>query len=164
MIQQFKYEIDLPPSRKKTSFNLIDYEYFTIPYANDKIPNSPSCHQIPTQAKQNVWIGAINVDDSITTQGAHDELNGHQTKHGKSKVDISLCIRKSYQRTDLKDIFSRFDLVRSMVSHLEVHLPEKPLTFKKISETLKVPQRQFCNEALFVQYEKNKMSAFFWIP
>ena len=43
-----------------------------------------------------------------------------------------------------------------MVSHLEVCLPEKSLTPKKIGETLKGPQRQFWKEYLFVQYENNK--------
>ena len=38
----------------------MDDEDFTIPYINDTIPDSPAGHQFPTQAKQNVWIIAIN--------------------------------------------------------------------------------------------------------
>ena len=48
-----------------------------------------------------------------------------------------------------------------MVSHIEVSLPEKPLTPNNIVEALKGPQRQLLKETLFVQYEKEKMSAFF---
>ena len=36
------------------------------------------------------WIMAINGEESITSQGALDELNHHQTPHGKSKVNVSL--------------------------------------------------------------------------
>ena len=43
-----------------------------------------------------------------------------------------------------------------MFSHLEVSLPEKPLTPKNISESLKGPQRKLWKEPLFVQYDKNK--------
>ena len=50
-----------------------------------------------------------------------------------------------------------------MVSHLEVFLPEKPPTPRKIGEGLKGPQRKLWKEPLFVQYEKKKISAFFWI-
>ena len=49
---------------------------------------------------------------------------------------------KSYQRTDIDDIRSKFDQVRPVVSHLEFHLPEKPFTPKKIGEYLKRPQNQ----------------------
>ena len=55
------YEIELPPSGKKVGFNLLGYEYFTITYITDIILNSPDGHQLTTQAKQNVWIIAINV-------------------------------------------------------------------------------------------------------
>ena len=54
------YEIELPPSGKRIGFNLLDDEYFTIPYITDTIPNSPAVNQLPSQAKQNVWIVAIN--------------------------------------------------------------------------------------------------------
>ena len=54
------YEIVLPPSVKKFGFNLLDDEYFTIPYITDTIPNSPSGHQLPEKAKQYVYNVAIN--------------------------------------------------------------------------------------------------------
>ena len=84
------YEIDLPLSGKKIGFNLLDDEYFTIPYVTDTIPNSPSVYQLPTQAKLNVWIVAINTEDTITAQGALDELNHNQTTCGNSKFNIGL--------------------------------------------------------------------------
>ena len=43
-----------------------------------------------------------------------------------------------------------------MVSHLEVIIPNKPLTPNNVGGILKGPQRQFCKEALFLQYDKNK--------
>ena len=46
-----------------------------------------------------------------------DELNSHQNPRGKSKFNISLFIRKNYQRIDLDEICSRFDQVVPMVSH-----------------------------------------------
>ena len=45
------YKIELPPSGKKIGFNLLDDEYFTIPYITDTIPNSPAGNKIPIQAK-----------------------------------------------------------------------------------------------------------------
>ena len=93
----------------------MDDEYFTIPYITDTIPNSPSGHKLPIDPKKNVWIVHINGEDPITDQGALYELNCHQNPCGKSKVKISLCIIKSYQRTDLEEICSRFvpDLIKS---------------------------------------------------
>ena len=137
------YEIQLPPSGKKIRFDLLDDEYFTITYITDKIPNSPTSHQIPTQAQWNVWIIAVNGKEHIRYQGALDEINLHQTPSGKSKVNISLYRRKSYQRTYLEDICFRFDQVGPVVSHLEVCLPKKPPTLKNIGEGLKVPLRKF---------------------
>ena len=43
-----------------------------------------------------------------------------------------------------------------MGSHLEVLLPKKPPTPKNSGDALGSPQRQFCKEAIFVQYDKNK--------
>ena len=120
-------------------FNLLDDEYFTIPYITDTILNSKSGHQLPEQAKQNMWIIAINGEKPITDQSALGGLNSYKTSHGKYKVNISLIITKSYQITYLEDIRSRFDQVRPVVSHIEVRLPKKPPTPNKIGESLKVP-------------------------
>ena len=89
------YEIQLPPSGKKFVFNLVDDEDFKILYITDTIPNSTAGHQLPSQDKINVWIIAINGEEPITSQGVIDELNRNQTPQGKSKIKISLCIRKS---------------------------------------------------------------------
>ena len=51
-----------------------------------------------------------------------------------------------------------------MISHLEVRLPDKSLTPKNIGETLKDPQRQFCEEYLYVQYDKNKNGSLLSAP
>ena len=149
------YEIELPPSRKKFGFSFLDDEEFTIPYITDTIPNFPAGHQLPSQAKQNVWIVAINGEEPITAQGVLDELNFHQTPRGKSKIKISLCRRKRYQRTDLEEIRSRFDQVRPLVSHLDVLLPKKPTTPKNIGDALGGPHKKFWKEALFVQYDNH---------
>ena len=45
------YEIDIPPYGNKFGFNLLDDEYFTIPYITNTIPNSPAGNQLPAQAK-----------------------------------------------------------------------------------------------------------------
>ena len=71
-------------------------------------------------------------------------------------IKISLFIRKSYQRTDLEEIHSRFDQFRPVVSHLEVHLPKKPPTPKNIGDALIGTQRKLWKEAFLVQYDKNK--------
>ena len=90
------YEIDLPPSVKKFESNLLDNEDSTILYITDTIPNLPSSHQLPTQAKRNVWIIANNGEEPIKAQGALDELNHHQNPCGKSKFKISICRRNIY--------------------------------------------------------------------
>ena len=89
----------------------MDDEDFTIPYITDTIPNLPAGHQLPSQAKRNLLIIAINGEEPITAQGILDELNSRQTPRGKSKIKISLCRRKIYQRTDIEEICSRFDQV-----------------------------------------------------
>ena len=109
------HEVELPASGKKVGSNILDDEYFTIPYIADTIPNSPDTHKFSTQAKQNVWIIVINVEYHIIDQDAINELNIHQNTHGKSKVKISVCRMKSYQITDLEEICSRFDQVGPMV-------------------------------------------------
>ena len=109
-------------------------------------------------------IIAINEEETTKYKGALDELNPNQTPCGKSKVHISLYRSKSYQRIYLEEVHSRFYQVRPVVSHLEVSLPKKSPTPKNIGEGLKVLQRQFWKEFLFVKYDKNKISAFFWLP
>ena len=54
------YEIELNPYGNKIRFNLLDDEDFTIPYITDTIPNQPDGYQLPSQAKRNVQIVAIN--------------------------------------------------------------------------------------------------------
>ena len=63
------YDIELPPCGKKVGFNLLDDEDFTIPYITDTTPKFPAGHQLPSQAKRNVWIVAINGEEPITDQG-----------------------------------------------------------------------------------------------
>ena len=46
------YEIELHPSGRKVGFNLLDDEYFTIPYITDTIPNSSAVHQHPDRLKE----------------------------------------------------------------------------------------------------------------
>ena len=149
-------KLSYPPSRNKISFNLLYDEYFTTPNIPDTIPNSPAVHKLPTQAKQNICIISITGEEPTTSQGALDGLNCHQSTHGKSKVNISLCRSKSYHIIDLEDICSIFDQVRPVVSRLEFLLQKKRPTSKNIGEDLKSPQRKFCKEVLFVQYDKNK--------
>ena len=73
------YEIELPPTEKKIGFNLLDDEYFTIPYVTDTTPNSPAGYQLSAQTKKHVWIIANNREEPITAQGALEQLNCHQT-------------------------------------------------------------------------------------
>ena len=53
-------EIELHPAENKTGFDLLDDKDFTIPFVNDTIINSPAGYQLLTQARENVWILAIN--------------------------------------------------------------------------------------------------------
>ena len=85
----------LPPSGKKFGSNLLDDEYFTIPYIIDTIPNLRAGRQPPSQANRNLWIIDINVEETITPQVVLDEFNSHQIPNGKSNINISLCRRKS---------------------------------------------------------------------
>ena len=54
------YDIELPPSGNKVGFNLLDDEDFIITHITDTISNSLASHQLPSQAKRNLWIIAIN--------------------------------------------------------------------------------------------------------
>ena len=102
----------------------------------------------------------INGDEPITAQGALDEHDHRQTPRGKSKVKISLCRRKIYQRTYIEEICSRFDQVRPVVSHIGVRHPKKPPKPNNIGGGSKRPQRPFWNGDLFVSYYKNKNISF----
>ena len=111
-----------------------------------------------------MWIIDIHVEEPITDQGVLDELNCNQNPCGKSKIKISICRRKSYQITDIDNICSIFDQVRTVSSHLEVRPPNKLPTPNNIGEGLKIPQRQLWKEALFVEYEKNRNFSFLLDP
>ena len=58
------YEIELPPSGKRIGFNLLDGEYFTIPYVTDTIPNSPAGHQIPKKSKK-IFVSLLSMENSF---------------------------------------------------------------------------------------------------
>ena len=111
-----------------------------------------------------MWIAAINREETIKAQGVLDELNRHQTPRGKSKINISLCRRKSFQRTDIEEIRSRFDQFRPVVSNLEVCLPKKLSTPNNIGDALGGPQRQFCKESVFFHMTILKMLALSQLP
>ena len=49
--------------------NLLDNEYFTIPYIIGTITNFPDGPQLTTKAKKNVFIIAINVEYPIIDTG-----------------------------------------------------------------------------------------------
>ena len=115
----------------------MDDDYFTIPSAIDKIPNSPASNRLPAQYKKNMWIIGINWEDTITDQVKIDEIQKHNNKHGKYKVNINIFRSKSYQMTDLEYIWFKFDQVIPVVSHIEVSLPEKPIPPNKIGEAIK---------------------------
>ena len=85
-----------------------------------------------------------------------NELQYYQTQSGKSKIKISLCQNKIYQRTDLEGIRTIFDQVLPLVSHIEVYLPEKKLNLNNIGESLKDPQHQLQKEFLFVNYDNKE--------
>ena len=73
--------MELSPVWKKIGLNLFDYDDFTITYILHQIPKSPESHQLPTQSKKNMWIGAINREQTITAKGELDKLHYYQTKH-----------------------------------------------------------------------------------
>ena len=125
------YDTELPPSGKKIVFNLLDDEDFTIPYITNTIPNYPAGHQLPSQAKINVWVVATNGEETITSQGVLDELNRHQSQRDKSRIKISLYIRKSYQRTDLEKF--ALDLINSdLWFHILKFVSQRNLPQQKI--------------------------------
>ena len=86
-------------------------------------------------------------EDPITDQGSLDGINRHQNPRGKSKVNISLCIRNRYQIIDIEYICSIFDQVRPVVSYIEFNLSRKSPTPKNIGEGLssseKILERRF---------------------
>ena len=84
-----------------------------------------------------MWIIVTSREETITYQGAIDKLNQHRTPHRKSKVKVSLCRGKRYQRTYIEEINYRFYQVRPVVSHIEFHLTDKTLTPNNIGEDLK---------------------------
>ena len=81
-------------------------------------------------------------EQTIKAQVELDEINTHKTPRVRSKVKIILCTIKIYHSKYLEYICSIFDQVRPVVSHLEVNLPDKPITPKDIIESLNGRQRQ----------------------
>ena len=47
-----EYEIRVPTVGKNIGLNLLNDEYFTIPYIIDKILNTPAGHQLPIQVQK----------------------------------------------------------------------------------------------------------------
>ena len=157
------YDIDLPPSRNKVVFNLLNHEDFIIPYITDTIPNSPYGHQLPSQAKRNVWMIAINGEDPIKSQFVLDELNCHKTPRVKSNIKISLCRRKSYQRTDIEDIHSRFYQVIPVV-HILKFVSQRNLPHqRKLMKVLAVLRDNSGKKSYIFNMTRTKMPAFFQI-
>ena len=62
----------------------------TIPHILDTIPNSPSGNQLPSQAKNNLWILEIDIGDPIISKGELEEIKQYQTYKGKYKVRVRL--------------------------------------------------------------------------
>ena len=65
-----KYKLELTPAGKKIGYNLLDENMFTVLYILDKIPNSTDIHQLPTQAKNNLCVVAINGEEPIIEKEA----------------------------------------------------------------------------------------------
>ena len=63
----------------------------------------------------------------------------------------------------IENIWSKFDQVIPVVSHFEVSIINKHIAPNHIGDAIKVPQKQILKEALFVKYDNNKYSTFFWI-
>ena len=63
--------------------------------------------------------------------------------------------------TDIEYIWSKFDQVIPVVSHIIFSHPEKPKTPNNIDEAIKGPHKQIWKEALFVKYNNNKSSTLF---
>ena len=87
-----------------------------------------------------------------------DKIWKHKTQSGKYKVKISIFM------TYLEYIWSKFDPVIPVVSNIEVNLPDNYITPNSIGEAIKGLHKQIWKEDLFVNYDKNKSSTFFWLP
>ena len=64
----------------------------------------------------------------------------------------------------IEEIRYIFDKVVPVVSHLEVLLPDKPFTPKKIGESIKGPQINYVEKLYFCNMTRTKMSALFSLP
>ena len=80
-------------------------------YTTDTIPNSTADNQLPTQAKQNVWIININGKEPITYQFELDELNRHQNPRGDPSSRLFYAEGKATREHILK-IFAPY-LIKS---------------------------------------------------
>ena len=101
----------------------MDDKDFTKPYIIDKVPNPRAVNQLTTQAKNNVCTIDINREECITEKGSLYELQRYQTQPIKSKVNISLLPSKIYLNTYLEELWTIFDQIRPVVSHIQVCLP-----------------------------------------
>ena len=79
------YKIELPSIGAKIFLKLMDDDECTIPYIIDTFFNSPEGNQLTTQAKENVWIVAINREDTITTKGVLDKRQHYHTQREITK-------------------------------------------------------------------------------
>ena len=105
------YEIELPPSGNKVGFNLLDDEDIIIPYITDTIPNSPVGHQLPSQAKLDVWIITINGKETISDQGSLDELNHHKNPRRNPRSGLVYAEGRANRENILKKFAP--DLIKS---------------------------------------------------
>ena len=85
----------------------MDDEDSKLPYITDTIPNSPAAHQIPTQAKLNVWIKYISMEKILSHLNVH-LMNSIAIKTLVGNPSSSLVYAKG--RAIIEQILKRFDI------------------------------------------------------
>ena len=67
----------------------MDDNDFNIPYIVDIDPNYPLGHQLPDQAKKNVWTVEVDDDKPITTKEALKGFNcNHPNKENQNPISV----------------------------------------------------------------------------
>ena len=166
------YEITIPHHATHAGLEILDDEYFNIPYLSKTVRDTPAFETIPAIHRRNMFIVSVNQQEPITAARAIELIKPPRLR-SQNTIVIKLQITKriSSAKSKLQELRSTFDQIRPIISSLtqpipsigisssldaaQLVLPDKPKPERFIFQNLRTSFRQQWKAALFNQYSKN---------
>ena len=110
------FEIILPPIDSSCPIKFLDDEKYGLPYIQNISKHSPIGQQLPTAALKQQWILAIENEEPIHAQSAHEELTRLRTSHANKKIKIVMAPRIIDENNKYEEQRSKFDQMRPILA------------------------------------------------